>query len=137
MTCLRFYSTSMIAGLLLLASADAVAQSNPVPSPSAAAEPQNAAPAGVAKDANPSATPAPAVSAPGTSAVAPSAVSASSASDQLLVANADKLVALAQQLKSEMDKTNQYVFSLNTVRRAGDIEKLAKELQKQLEHAKK
>jgi hypothetical protein len=122
-------SAFVFAGLFLLPASRALAQANPVPSPSPA--PQNAAPAGAQQDAH---VPAPATS-PATSPA--SAASAPSANARLLLANADKLVDLAQQLKSEMDKTNQYVFSLNTVRRAEDVEKLAKELQKQLQHVKK
>ncbi len=56
---------------------------------------------------------------------------------QLMLANADKLVDLAQQLKTEVDKTNQFTLSLNTLRRAEDVEKLAKDLQKQLQRGKK
>lgn len=52
---------------------------------------------------------------------------------QRLIDEADQLVALAQQLSTEVDKTNQYTLSLNTLRRADDIEKLAKTLQKQIE----
>ncbi len=54
-----------------------------------------------------------------------------------MLANADKLVELAQQLKTEVDKTNQFTLSINTLRRAEDVEKLAKDLQKQLQHSKK
>lgn len=51
---------------------------------------------------------------------------------QRLLDQADQLLALAQKLQMEVSKTNQYTLSLNTLRRAGDIEKLAKELQKQI-----
>lgn len=50
---------------------------------------------------------------------------------QRLLADADQLLTLAQQLKGEVDKTDQYTLSLTTVRRAEDIEKLAGNLQKQ------
>lgn len=53
---------------------------------------------------------------------------------QRLLDQADQLLVLAQQLKAEVDKTDQYTLSLNTLRRADDIEKLAKNLQKQLQH---
>ncbi len=56
------------------------------------------------------------------------------AEQQRLLEHADQLVALAQQLKAEVNKTNQYTLSLRTLQRADDIEKLAKSLQKQIEH---
>lgn len=62
-------------------------------------------------------------------AVPPSSLSPQ---QQRLLDQTDQLVTLAQQLKSEVDKTNQYTLSLNTLRRAEDIEKLAKNLQKQI-----
>ncbi len=49
---------------------------------------------------------------------------------------ADKLVDLARQLKTEVDKTNQDTLSLNMLRRAGEIDELAKSLEKQLQSAK-
>ena len=52
---------------------------------------------------------------------------------KVLLEQADQLVALAQQLKTEVDKSNQYTLSLNSLRRTDDIEKLAKSLQKQIE----
>ncbi|MGA7521962.1 MAG: hypothetical protein WBW84_05740 [Acidobacteriaceae bacterium] len=52
---------------------------------------------------------------------------------QRLLDEADQLVALAQKLKTDVDKTNQDTLSLNTLRRADDVEKLAKDLQKQVE----
>lgn len=51
---------------------------------------------------------------------------------QRLVDEADQLLNLAQRLKTEVDKTNQYTLSLSTLRRADDIEKLAKTLQKEM-----
>jgi protein-disulfide isomerase len=71
-----------------------------------------------------------------TAAAVPSGSQASPQS-QLILANADKLVDLAQQLKTEVDKSNQYTLSVNALRRAGDVEKLAKDLQKQIQHSKK
>jgi hypothetical protein len=53
---------------------------------------------------------------------------------QRLLEHADQLVALAEQLKAEVNKTNQYTLSLRTLQRADDIEKLAKSLQKQIDH---
>lgn len=68
---------------------------------------------------------------------AASTLSASSGSlpaqQQRLLDEADQLVTLAQQLKTEVNKTSQYTLSLNTLRRADDIEKLAKSLQKQID----
>jgi hypothetical protein len=52
---------------------------------------------------------------------------------QRLLDQADQLLDLAQKLKADVDKTNQYTLSLNTLRRAEDIEKLAKTLQKQIQ----
>jgi hypothetical protein len=52
---------------------------------------------------------------------------------QRLLDQADQLVALARQLSTEVNKTSQYTLSLNTLRRADDIEKLAKTLQKHIE----
>ena len=45
--------------------------------------------------------------------------------------------AHSRQLKSEVDRTNEYPLSLNTLRRAEEVEKLPKDLQKQLQHSKK
>jgi predicted phage gp36 major capsid-like protein len=128
----RSYLTAFLTGSLLLAAAIAVAQNTPAPSSSPAAVSQNGASAAAGHDASPSATPAAAARVASATPLPPP-----SASSRLLLANADRLVDLAQQLKAEMDKTNQYVLSLNTIRRAEDVEKLAKELQKQLQHAKK
>lgn len=132
MTCLRLYPTFVLTGLLLLASAGAAAQAA---NPSPASVSPAAAPAAAQQVAPSSAAPEPGATPPATNAA--SALSASSATSQLLLADADKLVNLAQELKSEFGKTNQYVLSLNTIRRAEDVEKLAKELQKELQHAKK
>ena len=53
---------------------------------------------------------------------------------QRMLDEADQLLGLAQKLKAEVNKTDQYTLSLNTLRRADDIEKLAKNLEKQVEH---
>jgi len=64
----------------------------------------------------------------------PAAPAASlSPEQQRLLDEADQLLDLAQKLKVEVDKTNQYTLSLNTLRRADDIDKLAKTLEKQVE----
>ncbi|MGA8528119.1 MAG: hypothetical protein WB622_00290 [Acidobacteriaceae bacterium] len=52
---------------------------------------------------------------------------------QRLLDEADQLLSFAQELKAEVDKTNQYTLSINTLRRAEDIEKVAKNLQKEIE----
>jgi hypothetical protein len=108
---------------LLLLFGMAAAQNLPAPSQAPAA-------ATAGHDSHPPATPA--------TAPAPAlpAVNANPQS-QLMLANADKLVELAQQLKTEVDKSNQFTLSLNALRRAQDVEKLAKDLQKQLQHSKK
>ena len=81
-----------------------------------------------------SAGPAPAVH-PAAARTAPvpaaSAVPVSPRQAQAL-ADADQLLALAQQLKVEVDKTNRYMLSLKAIRKAEDIEKLAKNLQQQI-----
>jgi hypothetical protein len=53
--------------------------------------------------------------------------------EQRLLDEADQLVGLAQELKAEVDKTDQYTLSVKTLRRADDIEKLAKTLQKEVQ----
>jgi hypothetical protein len=47
---------------------------------------------------------------------------------KLLKADTDKLLALATELKDQVDKTNQNVLSLDVVRKAEEIEKLAKHI---------
>lgn len=42
-----------------------------------------------------------------------------------LVADTDKLLALATQLKQEVDKTNRDVLSVDVIKKADEIEKLA------------
>jgi hypothetical protein len=42
-----------------------------------------------------------------------------------LVADTDKLLALATELKQDMDKTNKNVLSIEVIRKADQIEKLA------------
>lgn len=45
-----------------------------------------------------------------------------------LAADTDKLLALATDLKKEVDKTNKDVLSVNVVKRAEEIEKLARSM---------
>lgn len=45
-----------------------------------------------------------------------------------LKADTEKLLALATQLKESVDKTNEHVLSLEVVRKAEEIEKLAKHI---------
>ena len=45
-----------------------------------------------------------------------------------LLADADHLVTLAQQLKGEVDKTNEYTLSLKAIKRAEEIQSSAKAL---------
>jgi hypothetical protein len=44
----------------------------------------------------------------------------------------DKLLQLATELKQYMDKTNENVLSLEVVKKAAEIEKLSKEVQKKM-----
>jgi len=74
------------------------------------------------------------VNAPGIDSKAATPAAADlSAEQQRLLDEADQLLDLAQKLKTEVDKTNQYTLSVKTLRRADDIEKLAKTLEKQVE----
>jgi hypothetical protein len=43
-----------------------------------------------------------------------------------LVADTDKLLALAKELKEQVDKSNADMLSVDVVKKAGEIEKLAK-----------
>jgi hypothetical protein len=49
-----------------------------------------------------------------------------------IVADADKLLALAKQLKAEVDKSNKDQLSLSVVDTAGQIEKLAKSVKERM-----
>jgi len=42
-----------------------------------------------------------------------------------LVADTDKLLALATELKTDVDKTNQNILSMDVIKKAEEIEKLA------------
>jgi hypothetical protein len=42
-----------------------------------------------------------------------------------LVADTDKLLALATELKTDVDKTNQNILSVDVIKKADEIEKLA------------
>ena len=135
MRSLRLYSSLAFTGLLLLISVNGLAQTSPASSSATATRSQNAASAGAPQNANPTASSAPAAAVPASSSA--SSFPSLNAHTQRILVDTDKLVDLVQQLKTEMDKTNQDVLSLNTIHRAEDIEKLAKELEKQLEHARK
>jgi len=49
-----------------------------------------------------------------------------------LAADTDKLLALAKELKEQVDKTNKDVLSVNVVKKAEEIEKLAKSVKSQM-----
>lgn len=49
-----------------------------------------------------------------------------------LLADADHLIALAQQLKGEVDKTNEYTLSLKAIKRAEEIQSSAKALSQRI-----
>jgi nitric oxide reductase activation protein len=49
-----------------------------------------------------------------------------------LVADTDKLLSLAQELKAEVDKSNKDQLSLDVVKRAEQIEKLAKSVKEKM-----
>jgi nitric oxide reductase activation protein len=51
---------------------------------------------------------------------------------KMLVADTDKLLALAQQLKADVDKTDKDVLSIDVVKRAEQIEKLAKSVKEKM-----
>jgi hypothetical protein len=110
----------------------AAAQGTPSSPQSAAAAPANAGPSATAQSAHP----AP-VAAANSAAAAVAPVPALTLRQQQLLAGADQLMGLAQQLKAEVDKSNRYTLSLTTLRRAADIEKTAKGLQKQVEHGQR
>jgi hypothetical protein len=66
-------------------------------------------------------------------AVAAAPAASLSPQQQRYLDEANQLVDLAQKLKVEVDKTDQYTLSLKMLQRADDIEKLAKSLQKQIQ----
>ena len=137
MSRLRLCMAPVFAGLLAVTCPPVAAQANRASSPSPDTTSQTAARAGVQMDAPLPATPGQSAASPATSPTSSGSAAKANARFQLALANADRLIDLAQQLKTEMDKTNQYMVSLNSIRRAQDIEKVAKELQKQLQQAKK
>jgi nitric oxide reductase activation protein len=49
-----------------------------------------------------------------------------------LVADTEKLLALAQQLKADVDKTNKDTLSIDVVKRAEQIEKLARSVKEKM-----
>jgi len=83
-----------------------------------------------APSAKPAAAQQPSASTPVSAAAVPASLSPQ---QQRLLDEADQLLTLAQELKTEVGKTDQYTLSLNTLRRAGDIEKLAKTLEKEVQ----
>jgi hypothetical protein len=49
-----------------------------------------------------------------------------------LIADTDQLLALATELKAEVDKTDKYTLSLDVVKRTAEIEKLAKSIRERM-----
>jgi hypothetical protein len=68
---------------------------------------------------------------PGTSQVQPASEDIRSSKQKLLEDDAEKLVAMATQLKVEVDKTNKNILSLQVVRTAEEIEALAHKMKEQ------
>jgi hypothetical protein len=60
------------------------------------------------------------------------AVRRNSERQKMLVADTDRLLALAQQLKADVDKTDKDVLSIDVVKRAEQIEKLAKSVKEKM-----
>jgi hypothetical protein len=50
------------------------------------------------------------------------------------VKDAAELVELAQQLQQEIEKNDRYVFSINTLKKTDDIEKLVKKIRARMRH---
>jgi len=53
---------------------------------------------------------------------------------QQLVKDTDKLLALATELKSDVDKTNKDVLSIDVIKKADEIEKLAKSVKDRMKN---
>ena len=51
---------------------------------------------------------------------------------RMLVADTDKLLMLAQQLKADVDKSNKDELSIDVVKRAEQIEKLARSVKEKM-----
>ncbi len=61
--------------------------------------------------------------------------SQSSERQKRLVADTDKLLVLATELKQEMDKTNKGILSVEVIRKADEIEKLARSVKERMKGA--
>ena len=112
------------AGLSLLVVAMAAtmsAQQQPAPPPAPA---QRAAPSGAVTS-----SPAPTQA----SAIPAATLSPEERHHADLLADADHLIELAQQLKAEVDKTNEFTLSLKAIKKAEDIQSSAKSLSQRLE----
>ncbi len=77
----------------------------------------------------------PSSAAPATATMAPA--QKLSAEQRQLLESADKLVSLAEDLETEVGKASEFTLSLKTLARAADIEKLAGNLQKQMQQTQK
>lgn len=75
------------------------------------------------------------VTAPSATASAPA--QRLSPEQQHLLASADQLVSLAEDLETEVGRTSEFTLSLKTLARAAEIEKLARNLEKQMRPTKK
>lgn len=54
------------------------------------------------------------------------------ARQQQIVKDTSRLLALATELKSEVDKTNKNVLSIDVIRKADEIEKLSKSIKEHM-----
>ena len=97
---------------------------------------QSSGPARASSDASPSSkTDATTASKPGgTDANAPAATGAQQGTDKQkkLAADTDKLLAMATDLKQQVDKTNKDVLSVDVIKKAEEIEKLARSLKQEM-----
>jgi len=50
------------------------------------------------------------------------------------IKDAAQLVELAQQLQQELEKNDRFVFSINTLKKTDEIEKLAKKIRSRMRH---
>jgi hypothetical protein len=50
------------------------------------------------------------------------------------IKDAAQLVELAQQLQQELEKNDRFVFSLNTLKKTDEIEKLARKIRSRMRH---
>lgn len=97
---------------------------------------QSSGPARASNDAAASSkTDATTVGKPGeTDANAPAAAGAQQGTDKQkkLAADTDKLLAMATDLKQQVDKTNKDVLSVDVIKKAEEIEKLARSLKQEM-----